>query len=214
MQRRIVLFLHLFLLTVSSGCNLYAKDYLSDRLCIGDKREASLRLCLELMGQRDARILIETGTSRLGATNCAGDGCSTVLFADWAKDHRASFISVDICPHAIANSQSAVYSINPDVQFVLSDSIAFLKKFDQKIDLLYLDSFDFDPDNPIPSQLHHLYEIQAALPHLHKGSIVLIDDCELPFGGKGKLAIDFLSAHGWRVLFRGYQVLLIKMNSI
>ena len=60
------------------------------------------------------------------------------------------------------------------------------------------------------SQEHHLAEIKAAEAKLHDKSIVLIDDCKLSGGGKGRLAIDYLCSRGWKILVNSYQVILIK----
>lgn len=98
--------------------------------------------------------------------------------------------------------------LNSRIHFVCSDSIAFLQNFGKTIDFLYLDSYDFDFNNPLPSQYHHLYEIQAAYPKLSENSIVMIDDCDLPHGGKGKFAIEFLTERGWKILENRYQVIL------
>lgn len=209
MNNRLIFFLFCIPLLIGSSPSVFAKDYLDRRIDRTDKRAASFTLCFELLERRNAKILVETGTARNGATNCFGDGCSTLLFADWARDHSASLFSVDIDPHAISQSMAAVRSINPHVQFATQDSISFLKNFNDKIDFLYLDSYDFDFNNPNPSQRHHLYEIEAAYPHLHENTVIMIDDCGLPYGGKGKLAIEFLTTRGWQILYSGYQTILI-----
>ncbi len=188
---------------------LVAKDYLADRIHCDDKRYATFQECFKLMEARNVKVIVETGTSRYGLKNCAGDGCSTVLFADWARDHNATLVSVDIDPEAIAESSEAVNSINNNVQFVTQDSISFLSNFGQPIDFLYLDSYDFDFKNPRPSQVHHLKEIKAVMPFLHENTIIMIDDCDLPHGGKGKLVIHFLLAHGWQIAMSGYQTILV-----
>ncbi|MBS0604823.1 MAG: class I SAM-dependent methyltransferase [Verrucomicrobia bacterium] len=199
--------LYLFLLFITSSS--FASDYLSGRIYVSDKRFSTYKVCLELIEHRGAKTLVETGTARNGTKNCVGDGCSTVIFADWAKDHGAALFSVDINPQAINESREAVKRVNPNVQFATQDSIQFLKDFNRPIDFLYLDSYDFELDNPAPSQLHHLNEIKAAYPFLHKDSIIMIDDCDLPHGGKGKLAIEFLTSQGWIVLASAYQTILI-----
>ncbi len=187
----------------------FSKNYLETRIPSTDKRYETFNRCFKLMEERNAKILVETGRARNGCQNCAGDGCSTVVFAGWAKDHAASLFSIDIDPVAVAESKKVVELINPSVQFFVQDSIAFLRGFNQKIDFLYLDSYDFDFDDPLPSQLHHLNEIMAVYPHLKKETIVMIDDCDLPHGGKGKLAIEFLQNLGWKVLLSRYQTILV-----
>lgn len=184
-------------------------DYFKGKFPPNDHRAPTFRKCFELLEARNAKILVETGTARDGAKNCGGDGCSTVLFAEWARDHGAALYSVDICPKAIKESKRAVTSINPHVHFATQDSVGFLRDFHQRIDFLYLDSYDFDSNNPTPSQKHHLHEIQAALPYLHKDSVIMIDDCALPHGGKGKLVIEYLTSLGWQVLMASYQAILV-----
>ncbi len=48
--------------------------HLVGRIFPDDKREYTLRLCFELLEQREAKILVETGTARNGFKNCRGDG--------------------------------------------------------------------------------------------------------------------------------------------
>jgi cephalosporin hydroxylase len=165
-----------------------------------------------LMEERNVKTLVETGTARAGEGDYWGDGGSTVLFTHWASDHGARFFSIDLDPQAVSRSVRAVRQkvSYPDVYFVCSDSVAFLKNINQQIDFLYLDSFDYDERHPLPSQQHHLREIEAAYPFLTDKSIILIDDHNLTGGGKGKLVIEFLLQRGWKILMEAYQVILVK----
>ena len=211
---KMIVSLFLLFSVISVGnSSLFAKDYFKNRFNPKDVRRSTFKACLELLEQRNAKILVETGTSRYGNRNCAGDGCSTILFADWATDHNALLFSVDIDPNAIAASQEAASPYYPNVQFATQDSVSFLEHFSQQIDFLYLDSYDFDFNNPMPSQLHHLKEIKAAYPYLHKNTVIMIDDCDLPHGGKGKLVIEFLIAKGWKIFLSSYQTILIYPGS-
>lgn len=182
--------------------------YLENCLSQTDKRYASFLLALGLLKQRNAKILVETGTARGGMSNFVGDGGSTIIFAHWANQNSAFFYSVDINPESVMIAQNAVLPYADSVDVICADSIAFLSNFNQPIDFLYLDSYDFDFADPLPSQQHHLNELKAAYSRLHKNSIVMIDDCDLPYGGKGKLAISFLLEKGWNIIFSGYQVIL------
>ncbi len=56
-------------------------------------------------------------------------------------------------------------------------------------------------------QQHCLAELQAALPLLHGGSVVLIDDNDLPGGGKSRLAKRRLTELGWRCVLDAKQTL-------
>jgi len=174
-----------------------------------DKRFSSFALIEQLVVQRAPKIWVETGTARYGRANCTGDGCSTMIFADFLRRYPGELYSVDIDSDALMRAKKAVRFAKDRVHFIPSDSIAFLKEFSYPIDLLYLDSYDFNQANPEPSQYHHLKEIKAAQDKLHKNSIVMIDDCDLPHGGKGKLVIQYLIERGWKVIHNGYQVILI-----
>ncbi len=129
-----------------------------------------------------------------------------------ARDHGAEVFSVDISAVNLACAKEAVEAYVPEgnVHYICEDSVAYLTAFGQGIDFLYLDSYDYELDNPAPSQKHHLKEIEAAYPFLKDRAIVMIDDCDLPGGGKGGLVIDFLLERGWVVLQSGYQVILCR----
>ena len=98
------------------------------------------------------------------------------------------------------------------------DSVTALQAYyGESIDLLYLDSEEFKwmdvpatEFNPRPTQEHALREVKAALPLLHSQSMIVLDDCDLPFGGKCKLVVDLLRGRGWRVLRSAYQVVLVR----
>jgi len=208
MQLKIYLFFFtcLLFLQVSAA----SEQYLKDRIPPENKRYNSMVRVLELMQQRKAKILVETGTARYGDANMLLDGGSSIIFAHWAKTHRAQFYSVDISPEAVMQARKVIKPYSLHAKVICSDSIAFLKNFKKPIDFLYLDSFDYDLGDPLPSQTHHLHEIRAVYNKLHSKSIVMIDDCDLPGGGKGKLAIAFLQSKGWKIVFEGYQVILIR----
>ncbi len=182
---------------------------LRNRIAPCDKRFATFKYVLNLMSKREVKTIVETGTARNGECNCAGDGCSTPIWGTWAQQHGAFVYSVDIDPQAIQSSASACNAYHDCMSFVTSDSVEFLANFNKPIDFLYLDSYDFDFSNPAPSQEHHLKEIIAVYPCLHAKSIIMIDDCDLPFGGKGKLVIQYLLDKGWKIVLSGYQVILI-----
>jgi hypothetical protein len=186
-----------------------AQDYLQKRIDPSSKRYNSYVRALGLMQKRKAKILVETGTARFGGYHFEGDGGSTIIFGEWAQQNQAFLYSVDLCSLCCQHAKEATQAYAEHIRIEEGDSVAFLQKFKKRIDFLYLDSMDFDLDNPLPSQEHHLKEIKAAYPKLHRQSIVMIDDCNLPHGGKGKLAIRFLIQKGWRIIFRGYQVIMI-----
>ncbi|MBS0652645.1 MAG: class I SAM-dependent methyltransferase [Verrucomicrobia bacterium] len=188
---------------------ILAASILSNRISLQDKRHPTFQYALNQIIKRNFKIIVETGTARNGNKNCIGDGCSTVIWSDWAKLLGGYVYSVDIDPEALRQSKQACGCGLSNVEFVCSDSVAYLHNFGNQIDFLYLDSYDYDFNNPDPSQQHHLKEIMAAYPYLNEQSVVLIDDCDLPGGGKGKLVIEYLLERGWKIAMSGYQVVMV-----
>lgn len=193
---------------------IHAEDvriYMQGRLEEDNGRYSTFSEVLKLMRARNVRTIVETGTARCGDTNFSGDGGSTIIFAHWATVHGAKMYSVDISKDHL----EIAFKATPEeylnhISFVLDDSVAFLKNFPEKIDFLYLDSYDYDEKNPGPPQLHNLKEIKAAFDKLTDRSIVMIDDCNIPGGGKGKLAIQYLLKKGWYLHQNRHQVILLK----
>jgi len=184
---------------------------LDKRLPDDNMRHHTFKAVLERLERDGARTLVETGTSRYGDGNCAGDGCSTLIFGEWADQNGATLYSVDKDPKALNNAKKALmpHVRNKEcVQFVESDSIAFLRDFGQPIDFLYLDSRDYGDWDPHPSQRHCLNELIAAYPNFTEKTFVMVDDSCFPRGGKGKLVVKYLKDRGWRVLIHSYQVIL------
>jgi len=202
----------LFLLGILSKGYAYPRKYLLEKIDETNQRYKTFLIALELCEKRNCRTLVETGTARSGDTNFKGDGGSTLIFGAWAKDHGAKLYSVDIDSQALERAYHAAGQASEAIVFAHSDSIEFLENFDGPIDFLYLDSYDFKKNNPLPSQFHHLREIQSAYPHLHDESIVMIDDCDLPHGGKGKFVIEYLKERGWTIFFSGYQIIMVRQK--
>ncbi len=177
------------------------------------KRRDTFRKTLDLLSERKAKILVETGTARIGLRGAKGNGASTIVFATWARENNAVLHSVDISKESINGAKEEVVrqGLVGGVKWHAEDSVKFLVKFREPVDFLYLDSYDYDKkDTSIQkaSQEHHLEEFKAIESRLHENSLVLIDDCRLPNGGKGKLAIEFMLGRGWEMLMSDYQILL------
>ena len=178
------------------------------------KRRDTLREVLRLLDERGAKVLLETGVARMGLEKSKGDGASTIVFGLWAKNNDAHLYSVDIDPEATRRAGVAVdaMGLGDSVTLVTSDSVEYLDDFTDTVDFLYLDSYDYHKtDTAIQkaSQDHHLKEINAIEGCLHDDTVILIDDCDLPNGGKGKLVIQYLTEAGWKVHMSEYQVIMV-----
>jgi len=187
--------------------------YLEGRLPPSNGRYKTFKEALEMMSQRNVKTIVETGTERWqeGQYCFDGDGGSTIIFGHWATENRAKMYSVDINQTHLEYSKGNTKSYLSNLSLVCSDSVTYLQNFKGKIDFLYLDSFDYDEKNPTPAQQHCLREIMAAEDKLTQNSIVMIDDCNVPGGGKGLLAIRYLLEKGWHLHKNCHQVILIKL---
>jgi hypothetical protein len=173
--------------------------------------------------------IVETGCVR--QKDRWPDGQSTVLFERYAAAKPGSVVySVDLDPNATAACKMAVN--NSDcVKVHTGDSVSFLIGLSRlrpadlpSLDLLYLDSFDVDFFNPLPSAIHHLKESLAAFSLLHSETLVVVDDSPMEMyaliqpnnriaivaqepriGGKGRLIAEYAQAAGIEPHFTGYQ---------
>ena len=178
--------------------------------------------------------IVETGCVRQ-RDNWAGDGQSTILFDKYSESHSGSVVfSVDRDPQATALCRSLV---SDRVRIHTDDSIAWLKSLTDDppaelryVDLLYLDSYDVDFDDPLPSAIHHLKELVAIAPLLSAGTLVAVDDSPSSFvgvhnpdnsfnllrppkiDGKGRLIAEYAAQIGAEVLFVDYQCAWLRIG--
>jgi hypothetical protein len=129
--------------------------------------------------QRPACI-VETGCVRNKGT-FSGEGQSTVLFDKFSECTPGTTVhSVDISADSTTMCKSIVSS---RVQVHTMDSVLFLRNEcpnliqpHHYIDLLYLDSYDVNFDEPHDSAMHHLKELLAASPLISSNTLILLDD--------------------------------------
>ena len=177
------------------------------------KRLETMKKALELLEERGGKIIVETGTIR--QENDWGAGMSTLLWGDYASKHGGHVFTVDINPEAIAVCQKVTDEFKDHINYVTNDSLEFLTNFNQKIDLLYLDSMDcpeYDaPDSPVlvASQEHQLKEMKLAIDKLVDHPIILLDDNDFENGGKTKLTKRYLIENGFTEVLSGKQSLWI-----
>ena len=155
---------------------------------------------LSIADSRNLKIFVETGTSRgkkkfyfFNKFNWK-DGMSTIMFAEFIKHKGGQLYSVDLSKDNINNAIKFTKKFNNYIEFIVSDSVRYLKNIKYKIDFLYLDSLD--GHNSKIASLHQLSEIQCALDKLHDNSIILLDDKST----KGNLSIDFLLKQKFKII--------------
>jgi hypothetical protein len=135
------------------------------------KRAPSFAMMINHALSIDNPLIVETGCARQ-ENNFDGDGMSTIIFDKLVEYHGGDFYSVDINPDnvkfATSHCKNANVFCGDSVSFLYNQSKSWVAN-NRKIDLLYLDSYDFDLNNYHPSSLHH----------------VVHDGCRLLSGGGG-----------------------------
>ncbi len=183
-------------------------------------------------------VIVETGCQR--QEEDVGGGMSTSIFAEYIHRYGGRLISVDNVREHLERARSYVQKWQGvDAQFVESDSVAFLQRYDGPCDLLYLDSFDFPifelremynaqtetqrlsslgreeiirrhRDLITPCQLHCLNEFRAIEDRLSRHCVLLVDDNSLSGGGKPGMLKPYLASKGWVCLMDLQQTLFVR----
>jgi hypothetical protein len=125
--------------------------------------------------------VVETGT--MWTKPEEGAGAFTLIMADLIKNHTGGrLFTIDISPDAIEKCKANTLDYADHITYVTSDSINFLKNYSRSLmtDLFFLDSYDLDVNDPIPSQIHHLRELLAIYDYASQGVMIGVDDNFLP----------------------------------
>lgn len=171
------------------------------------KRAAGFATIFDALAQHQRPLIVETGCLRIPG-NWEGDGQSSFMFDALVRARNGLFFSIDALPESIETARRALSSA---ANLICNDSVAALHALSRVVNgaasLLYLDSFDLDLADPMPSAIHHILELTAARPLIGPGTIVCVDDYEVlgEQGGKGLILDQFFSAIRAEVLHSGYQ---------
>lgn len=181
---------------MSKFMNLYLKD-VYDKL---SKRANAFDIITSKLEELNRPVIIvETGCSRY-ADSWYGDGNSTVVWDNFVNSFGGNVYSVDIDPIATTHAKMLV---SEKTIIETSDSVEWLRTLNLKADLLYLDSYDIDWNNPNPSMKHHAKELNASLHLISPGSVVAVDD-NLENVGKGSIVESVAIALGWTPIVDEY----------
>ena len=121
------------------------------------------------MNNRSDLVILESGISSAGTY-------STYLFNEYIKKYGGRFWSVDTNQYLVDVHKG---NMCPGTTLICNDSVAFFKdwvKQNDKVDVIYLDSYDLDWYNPQPAAMHGLNEYLALLPVFKPQTLLLIDD--------------------------------------
>jgi hypothetical protein len=192
------------------------------------KRDRPYRFIMEaisLVKNNGGYRVLEIGSARQPLSHgiddqshlCCNDGHSTALFAASGLE----LDTVDINPNVNRISQDIInrYSIS-SCTATCCDGIDFIKKYDKRVDLLYLDAWDVDmPDSPEK----HLEAYEYSKRILKDNCLILIDDTDIDLingelfpaismpGGKGRQITKKAVEEGFKIIFTGRQTLLQRI---
>ncbi len=184
-----------------------------DQTNLRGKPRPYLLAAIDLLTKMQGKTIVEVGCMRQPLRHsleefnpvCCNDGHSTVF---WARTGLAVH-TVDINPGCCNVTAEACRSY-PNVRISCGDGVKFLRNFNGTIDLLYLDAWE--AVETIPYAEKHLEAFQAAREKLAPSAIVLIDDTDVAFGGKGRLAIPAIIRDGFELLLIGRQTMLMRLS--
>lgn len=186
------------------------------------QRKNTFKQTFELLKDKNDIIIVELGTSRSfkswGISSnlddwypdkpqmwAWSDGCFTRLFADNLQGKRFIIYTIDPCSQAISVVKTMVDG-NKHVKVLQMTSTDFLKNFDHKIDLLYMDHLE---SGEMACKVH-LEDSKLILDKdlMTDDGIILIDDCPEGQTGKGKYSIPYLLKNGYEKILHEYQMVL------
>lgn len=136
------------------------------------------------------------------------DGCFTRLFADNLEGKNYTIYTIDPCPNAISVVKTMIGD-NNRVKILQMKSTDFLKNFNDKIDLLYMDHLESGEE---ACQVH-LTDCKIVIDKqlIKDDGIIFIDDCPKGKTGKGKYSIPYLLENGYEKIIHEYQMILTRL---
>lgn len=149
---------------------------------------------------------VETGCIR-SDEDWAGAGFSTALFGRYCQLTGGKLTSFDLSESNTNYARDWCKQFGDSVNIQCCRGDDGLRVYDNPIDVLYLDSLD---TGEARHQECNLEEFKAAEHSLYDKSIVVIDDTPSLNLGKGGLTVPYMLENGWKILYAGYQVVLVK----
>lgn len=168
------------------------------------------RIALNILNQLSSNpLILETGCVR--GRNDWGAGMSTLLFGSYTRQHGGRVITVDNSEINMNLCREVTVEFSDLITYVVSDSLAFLPTITDKIDLLYLDSYDCPPEgDATAAQEHNLKEFKCCERNLNNRAVIMIDDVGFANGGKGAKTHEYLADNGYLLIYKHQQSVWLK----
>lgn len=142
-------------------------------------------------------------------------GAFTLIFSDLIKNYTGgSLTTIDISENAINKCKITTKEHADVIKYIISDSVKYLQTLTddeiKNVDLFYLDSYDLNLLDPIPSQLHHYRELSSIYDNLSDDVIIVVDDnfkppcwVEWKTVNNGESVSKILNFEGNRIIGKG-----------
>ena len=145
---------------------------------LGIRKDTFLKIFTLLEKKQEKNYcIIETGASRGGENDLAGNGSSTYLFDKFINFYNGIVISFELNKATVKLVNSTTTN---KTKAICLDSIKGITSLMQdniyEIDLLYLDSLDTKFDDDEESSNHTLNEFKSAIFYLKNNSLIFVDD--------------------------------------
>lgn len=172
-------------------------------------RKEGFDMAAGLFRKNGGKLIVETG--------CMWEpsqGSSTYWLAKLAEEVGGMFASIDNNPEHVSFARESVNPSFPMAIIHCGDSIDELgsRLLTGKIDLLYLDAFDYDAAHPNLLGIYNVAELGACLGKMAEHSVILLDDWNWGEGEWRKCALsrELLLYRGWKLVMENYQCLFSR----
>lgn len=137
----------------------------------------------KLVAKNKPLYILETGT--MWAPLKDNMGAFTLIMGDLIKNYTGGKLyTVDISKKNLGHCKIYTNNFSSHIEYVESDSVSYIKnlsdEFIASLDLVYLDSWDFNFPQPHDSANHHLKEMMALYDRINPECPIAIDDNFLP----------------------------------
>lgn len=190
----------LYFLNILSS-KIYGQFAITNSLNRADFRFNAYLYIINLLSERNAKTLVETGTLRHSHVSCESDGCSTIIFGNYGRLANKTLISIDNDQDSIENAQRETSNSKEFIKIVNSDAVEYLENFKGLIDFLYLDSMDVDFNDKKQLSFYREKEIEAAYDKLHTKSVIAMNNCDIKEPCICQMVKEYLLYEGWTLAY-------------
>lgn len=127
--------------------------------------------------------ILETGSGHTPTTETFAG--MTYIFANLIKKYYGgNILTIDLNEQNLNKCKENTKDFSEFIDYKLGDSVNVIRSLSdsyiKSLDLVYLDSYDLNLFDPIPSAVHHLKELLFLIDKINPNCLIAIDDNFLP----------------------------------